>query len=204
MRKLIIVRIVHTPADMGTMKDGLMKEGMAKLGKERWLENQRMIEKFWAEAEQEIDDLGLDYRRVRVYQDGLPVGGELAKKIVDETAEKGSKNYRIVRKMMENGAVLEATESPDLLIQEYGYITAILTARTPGEKSEATRGYDRGKDELMRKRDAYIANRINSTLKDGETGLLFIGAAHNVRPGLAPDIEVTDMTQDASAPHQSG
>jgi hypothetical protein len=204
MRKLIIVRIVHTPADMGTMKDGLMKEGMAKLGKERWLENQRRIEKFWAEAEQEIDDLDLDYRKVRIYQDGLPVGGEMAKKIVDETAEKGSMNYRIVRKMMARGAALEATESPELLIEEYRHIKAILTARTPDEKMEAAGGYDRIKDELMRKRDAYIAGRINSTLKDGETGVLFIGAAHNVRPGLAPDVEVTDMTEDASAPHQSG
>ena len=204
MRKLIIVRIVHTPADMGTMKDGLMKEGMAKLGKERWLENQRMIEKFWAEAAQEIDDLGLDYGKVRIYQDGLPVGGEMARKIVDETAEKGSMNYRIVRKMMARGAALEATESPELLIEEYRHIKAILTAQTPGEKTEAARDYDRIKDELMRKRDAYIANRINSTLKDGETGFLFIGAAHNVRPGLAPDIGITDMTEDASTPHQSG
>jgi hypothetical protein len=204
MRKLIIVRIVHTPADMGTMKDGLMEEGMAKLGKEKWLENQRRIAKFWVEAGQEIDGLDLDYRKVRVYQDGLPVGGEMAKKIVDETAEKGSMNYRIVRKMMDRGAVVEATESPELLIEEYRHIKAILAARTPEEKMEAVRSYDRIKDELMRKRDAYIANRIDSTLKDGETGVLFIGAAHNVRPELAPDIEVTDMTEDASAPHQSG
>jgi hypothetical protein len=204
MRKLILVRIVHTPADMGTMKDGLMKEGMAKLGAERWQENQRRIEKFWAEAGQEIDELGLDYRTVRVYQDGLPVGGDLARKIVDETAEKGSMNYRIIRKMMAGGATLEATESPELLIREYNHIKAILAAGTPEEKKEAARSYDRSKDELMLKRDKYIADRINSTLKDGETGVLFIGASHNVRPWLAPDIEITDLTQDVSTPLQSG
>ncbi len=46
MRKLILIRIVHTPADMGSVKDSLEMEGVAKIGKQRWEENQRKIEKF--------------------------------------------------------------------------------------------------------------------------------------------------------------
>jgi hypothetical protein len=38
-----------------------------------------------------------------------------------------------------------------------------------------------------------MANRINATLLTGETGLLFIGVAHNVEPYLAPDIFVRRM-----------
>lgn len=193
MRKLILVRIVHSPADMGSMQDGLMEEGVAKLGKERWLENQRKIEKFWEETEKEIDSLGLDLSKVRIYQDGMPCGGDLALKIVRETAEKGSKNYQIIWKLLERGAVIEATESPVFLLKEYEQVKSIVSARTPQEKASAIKRYDAEKDELMRKRDEYIAKQIDRTLKDGETGLLFIGASHDVSKYLAGDIEVKRM-----------
>lgn len=193
MRKLILIRIVHTSSDMGSMGDGLVKEGMAKMGREKWLENQRKIEKFWDELEKEIDGLGLDYSKTRIYQDGLPCGGELGLRIVRETADKGSKNYQIVRKLIERGAAIEATESPELLRKEYEHIKALITAKTPEEKADATRRYDQIKDELMQERDAYIAKAIDISLKGDETGVLFIGAVHNVIPELAKDIEVKSL-----------
>jgi len=193
MRRLILIKIVHTSADMGSMGEGLVKEGMAKMGREKWLENQGKIEKFWDDLEKEIDGLGLDYSKTRIYQDGLPCGGELGLRIVRETADKGSKNYRIVRKLIERGAVIEATESPELLRKEYEHIKALITAKTPEEKADAARRYEQIKDELMQERDAYIAKAIDISLKDDETGLLFIGAAHNVIPRLAKDIEVKSL-----------
>ncbi len=193
MRKLILIKIVHTSTDMGSMGEGLVKEGMAKIGREKWLENQRKIEKFWDDLEKEIDAIDLDYSRTRIYQDGLPCGGELGLRIVRETADKGSKNYRIVRKLIERGATVEATESPDLLRKEYEHIKALITAITPEEKADAARRYEQIKDELMQERDAYIAKAIDISLKDDETGLLFIGAAHNVIPMLAKDIEVKSL-----------
>jgi hypothetical protein len=193
MRKLILIRIVHTSADMGSMGEGLVKDGMAKMGREKWLENQRKIEKFWDDLETEIDGLGLDYSKTKIYQDGLPCGGELGLKIVRETADKGSKNYRIVRKLIERGAVIEATESPELLRKEYEHIKALITAKTPEEKADAARRYDRIKDELMQERDAYIAKAIDISLKDDGPGVLFIGAFHNVIPELAKDIEVKSL-----------
>jgi hypothetical protein len=193
MRKLILIRIVHTSSDMGSMGEGLVKEGMAKMGREKWLENQRKIEKFWDELEKEIDALNLDYSKTRIYQDGLPCGGELGLRIVRETADKGSKNYQIVRKLIERGAAIEATESPELLRKEYEHIKALITARTPEEKADAVRRYEQIKDELMQERDAYIAKAIDISLNDNETGVLFIGAVHNVIPELAKDIEVKSL-----------
>lgn len=190
MRKLILIKIVHTSADMGSMGEGLVKDGMAKMGREKWLENQGKIEKFWDDLEKEIDGLCLDYSKTRIYQDGLPCGGELGLKIVRETADKGSKNYQIVRKLIERGAVIEATESPELLRKEYEHIKALITAGTPEEKADAALRYDQIKDKLLQERDAYIAKAIDISLKDDETGVLFIGAFHNVIPELAKDIEV--------------
>ncbi len=193
MRRLILIKIVHTSTDMGSMGEGLVKEGMAKIGREKWFENQRKIEKFWDDLKKEIDGLGLDYSKTRIYQDGLPCGGELGLKIVRETADKGSKNYQIVRKLNERGATVEATESPELLRKEYEHIKTLITARAPEEKADAARRYDQIKDELLQERDAYIAKAIDISLKDDETGLLFIGAVHNVIPKLAKDIEVKSL-----------
>ncbi len=193
MRRLFVVRIVHTSADMGSMSEGLIKEGIAKLGREKWIENQRKIENFWNDVEKEIDSLNLDYSKTRIYQDGLPCGGELGLKIVRETADKGSRNYLIVRNLIEKGETIEATESPELLRKEYEHIKAIVTAESEKEKAEAIQKYEQIKDELMRERDDYIANAIDITLKDGETGVLFIGAAHNVVSKLPKDIEVKSL-----------
>ncbi|MCG7850812.1 MAG: hypothetical protein MIO93_16765 [ANME-2 cluster archaeon] len=193
MRKLFLIKIVHTTADMGSVGQELIKEGMAKLGNEKWIENQRLIENFWNELETEIDALGLDYSMIRIYQDGLPCDGEMGLRIVRKTAEKGSRNYQIIRNLVERGAAIEATESPDLLRKEYEHIKAIISAETPDEKTVVTRRYEQVKDELIQERDAYIANAIDATLGTNETGLLFIGVAHNVMPLLAKDIEVTNL-----------
>jgi len=190
MRKLIIIRIVHAPTDMGSASGALEKAGISTLGRQRWLENQKKIENFWLELEAEVDGLGLDMKKLRIYQDGLPCAGALGERIVRETAAKGSKNYQIVQKLMDRGAKIEATESADLLRQEYGYIKALLDAKTNEERQIAEERYNLVKDKLLEERDLFIARAIEATLEEGETGLLFIGASHNVLPKIAGDIEV--------------
>lgn len=190
MRKLIVIRIVHSPTDMGSASASLEKAGISTLGKQRWQENQKKIESFWLDLEKEVDDLGLDVGKLRIYQDGLPCAGALGERIVRETAAKGSKNYQIVQKLMDRGAKIEATESADLLRQEYGYIKALLEAKTDEVKRMAEERYNQVKDKLLEDRDLFIARAIDATLAEGETGLLFIGASHNVLPKIAGDIEV--------------
>ncbi|MCK9585443.1 hypothetical protein [Methanothrix soehngenii] len=190
MRKLIVIRIVHSPTDMGSASASLEKAGISTLGKQRWQENQKKIESFWLDLEKEVDDLGLDVGKLRIYQDGLPCAGALGERIVRETAAKGSKNYQIVQKLMDRGAKIEATESADLLRQEYGYIKALLEAKTDEMKRMAEERYNQVKDKLLEDRDLFIARAIDATLAEGETGLLFIGASHNVLPKIAGDIEV--------------
>jgi len=190
MRKLIIIRIVHTPFDMGSAKDGLEREGIAKMGKNGWEENLRRIERFWDDVEREVESLATEREKLHIYQDGLPCAGELGERIVKETAARGSRNYQIIQRLMDRGTRIEATESPELLKQEYSYIKALLESKTGEEKRAAEARYNQVKDELLEKRDAFIARSIDSTLKEGETGLLFIGASHNVLPKISKDIEV--------------
>lgn len=190
MRRLIVIRIVHAPSDMGSASSGLEKDGISALGKQAWEENQKKIERFWQELETEVDCLDLEMSKLHIYQDGLPCAGELGERIVRETATKGSRNYQIVQKLMDRGARIEATESVELLRQEYRYIKTFLDAETPQARAAAEADYNQVKDKLLEERDAFIAAAIDSTLKDDETGLLFIGASHHVQQWLAKDIEV--------------
>ena len=195
MRKLVYVRIVHTSADMGTLSEELVQLAISKIGKEKWEENQKLIEKFWDELEKEIFQLNLDFKHTRIYQDGLPCEGEIGMKIINSTAELGSKNYQIIEKLVVKGAKVVATESPQLLIEERNLLLETLNNSSTAEKDEAKKKYDSKKDILLEQRDAYIASRINNTLEDGKTGILFIGAEHNVIPKLAHDIEVLDLVK---------
>ncbi len=53
--------------------------------------------------------------------------------------------------------------------------------------------------QILEKRDAFIAQSIDSTLKDGETGLLFIGASHYVLPKVPKEIDVKLLNSSNSS-----
>lgn len=195
MRKLVYVRIVHTSADMGSLGEELIQETISKIGRKKWEENKRLIEKFWEELEKEIFQLNLDLEHTIIYQDGLPCGGEMGMKIVHNTAELGSKNYQIIEKMVAKGAKITATENPELLIEERNLLLEILKDSSTKEKKEAKMKYIAKKELLLEQRDAYIASRINKTLNNEQTGILFIGAEHNVISKLDDDIEVLDLVK---------
>jgi hypothetical protein len=195
MRKLVYVRIVHTSVDMGSLSEKLQKEMISRIGKDKWEETQRMIRKFWDELEKELFDLDLDFEHTKIYQDGLPIGGEVGVKIVHNTADLGSQNYRLIERLLENKAKIVATESPELLIEERNLQMDIYNSSTPEEREKAKKRYETREKILLQARDEYIASRINSTLIDGETGILFIGAEHNVIPWIDRDIKVIDLVR---------
>ena len=72
----------------------------------------------WNDIRRAIEALGLDFRRVRIYQDGLPVCGK-EEQIVRELAGAGSLNHQLVLELAGKGAALVGTEDPQLLIREY-------------------------------------------------------------------------------------
>ena len=60
--------------------------------------------------------------------------------------------------------------------------------------AEEGAGFFRSADgTLLEERDAYIAGRIDSTLAEGETGLLFMGMAHKVVRRLPRDVTVIPL-----------
>lgn len=49
---------------------------------------------------------------------------------------------------------------------------------------------------LANERDTFVAHRIAATLQEGEVGILFMGAYHDVVSKLPPDIQVEPLTEN--------
>lgn len=190
VRSLIYVPIVHTEKDMGTLASQMKESFVSEFGEEGWHEHWEAIHQMWDGLKAKIRQLKLDYAKVRLYQDGLPTCG-FEEKIVRDLAQRGSKNHLLLIWLMEQGATIEGTEDPNLLIQEYGHIKKILSATTEDDKKSAIKEYESMAKELLQKRDQFIGKRIEETLKVGETGLLFLGMLHGVDEILSKEIKVS-------------
>ena len=192
MKKLIYIPIVHNKADLGSLGSQLSVEGEKRYGASRWKNHLEQVEKSWDDIESEIfrQVKKKSSDKIKIYQDGLPVVDEIGIKIVKETAEKGSKNYSIIDRLLAKGAKLELAENKELLIKEYHLLSDLSKAGTPENQLESYVKYQQISQELLTSRDQFIANQINMTLKDGEIGIAFFGAAHSIIDKLDKKIKV--------------
>jgi len=189
-RTLLYFPIIHTQADMGALSESVRKVTLQKLGERVWRQKINLVKRFWSDVENILNKLSLSYAQTRVYQDGLPVCGKELD-IVTELAMKGSPNHQILVRLMEKGATVMGTESAELLIEEYHLIKKILET---GDVKDAIAIEVRQKaasDLLLKKRDEFIAARIDQTLQARETGILFLGMLHNISALLPEDMEVS-------------
>lgn len=184
MRNLIIIKIFTS--FRGVSIAPALQDGMEPFAKKE----QQEIQNFWDETERKIEALNLDWNKARIYQEGLPLARpELIAKIIERSAQL-SRNYEIIRNLISKGATVEGTENLDLLLVEHGSFKAFREAKSEEERKKAAEDYTRIKGDLLARRDSFIAERINITLSEGETGILFIGAYHNVDSKLPKNIVV--------------
>src|SRR3989304_2957356 len=188
MRTLIVIPIIHTEQDMGSLLERIKQEYVTRYGHEKWTEHLKSIDEVWIGIRQMISALELPYASVRLYQDGLPLCGKEAD-IVKDVAAQGSKNHQLLVELMEQGARLMGTEDPRLLLQEYQFHQGALGGGSPGHENQRE---DQSR-KLLSGRDRFIAGRINATLSAGEIGLLFVGMVHSVEPLLDADILVRHL-----------
>ena len=195
MRRLIHIPIVHSQTDLGSVQERVRQAYVEKGGEEAWKASREALAEFWNALEIAMDRLPVDFTKLRLYQDGLPVCG-LEEKIVRDLAQQGGTNYRILLKLKGRGAKIEGTEDPDLLRKEYELIMAGV------HTGAGSLGADAAKDgnaevlrDLLERRDRFIAQRIDRTLQAGETGILFLGALHRAA-GMLPDtIQVMSLSE---------
>lgn len=177
-RKLLIVPIVHTKEDMGSL-GGRIPVGNGYSS---------MTQKFWEEVKARLKKYINGAKRLKVYQDGLPdTKMELVDRIIEDVE---SPNYKLLRLLKEKGAKVLGTEDPRLIRKEYEFIYQIFGAKDEETKNRIRKVYEGQGSELLARRDSYIAGRIDRTLKKGDLGILFIGAAHEVVTKLPKDIQI--------------
>ena len=193
MRRLIYIPIIHGEIDMGSLADRLKEEYIAKFGEDKWREYLNVADELWNEIRMRLERLNLDYKKVKLFQDGLPKSGK-EMDIVRELGEKGSANYKLLLNLIEKGAQLIGTEDPQLLIREYNHVKDIVKETGVADGSERLEKYREIGALLLSERDGYIAGRINESLEQGETGILFIGIAHKVDKRLPEDIKTEYLT----------
>ena len=195
MRKLIYVPVVHTQADMGSLQSAVKREFLARYGEDDWQKLDEAVREFWEGLQQRIAQLQLEYPKTYVYQDGLPVCGKEVR-IVTELAQQGSRNHRLVLWLVERGANLVGTESPELLLEEYDLLRKVFSAPDAGHRTAAATAYNERAGELLAQRDEYVRRRIDDTLPDEGVGVLFIGLTHHVDEGLPDDIRVAYLVHN--------
>ena len=188
-RRLIWIPIIHTEADLGNMAESVRNLYVRKMGRAKWAKHVADIDRIWRQIRARIEGMHLDYSKVRLFQDGLPVCGH-EEQIVRDLARAGSQNHQLLADLMEQGATIMGTESPDLLLEEYNLARETLVASDRRESPEAAARRGALSKTILEKRDRYIGARIAETLQPGETGLVFLGMLHSLAGRLPPDIEV--------------
>jgi hypothetical protein len=155
------------------------------------------VNQFWLDLRDAMMAWGQDFSMVQVYQDALPIGpnpeSNIEQRIVEDLAAKNSENHKLLKWMIQAGARLIGTEDPSLLVEEYELAQKLLLFYK-NDQSGGQFGFgqhcDRQK-EVLSKRDAFIAKRIDETLLCDHQGVVFLGMAHRLECCLADDIEVS-------------
>lgn len=191
MRKLIYVPIIHLSADLGELASEIKKRGRSLTSDKDWRGHEKAVLGFWDSIDHYFNSL--EVKKFKIYQDGLVADGEIGVKIISDGIKKGSRNFEIVSKLINGGAQLVRTEDFPLVKKEYEYLMNIIKSKKKFKKLLHALIYKFRKKKLLKQRDGFIAQNINKTLEPGETGILFLGADHEIVPRLPEDIEVIEL-----------
>jgi hypothetical protein len=190
-RRLIWIPIIHTPEDLGKLRGSVRDHHIGRQGAKGWNAHVRAVGEFWREVRRRVERLDVPPSKLRLYQDALPVCG-FEERIVRELAQTGGANHRLLAALMDRGASLTGTESPQLLVEEYELNRKALDNQPVDDLETRSQA-------LLEARDHFIAERIARTLQPGETGLIFLGMAHSLENRLPEEIAVEKIDL-ASAP----
>jgi len=139
--------------------------------------------KYWEQVEKQVAELALKLGEVnRVYHELVAASGEEGLKTVADLSEKSRK---IVGDCLEKQAQLEPVEDNDILTEFMDWSRCLIIGlQNPRVMSRVYDSYL----EAGKKRNEYIARKIDETLKENEIGLLLMRENHQVQ--FPADIQV--------------
>ena len=195
MRTLIYIPIIHSGADMGSMATELTRKGVDEFGIEFWETHVDTVNKYWEIISQCCDTIDLVDKVVKIYQDGMVVDGEIALKIMEESVKSGSRNYEIISKLVRRGAIIVRTEDLSLVKKELEMLKSIPSSGALIIKLIKIFWFKIIRSKLLNQRDKFIAGRIAATLEPNETGIIFLGAYHDILKKLPKDIVIKEFKE---------
>lgn len=187
---LLYVPVLHTPQEARGI-DHTFQSGSAQQAVPPNLgDHDQSVREMWAGIARKLNEANLSWPMVRVYQDALPVCG-MENDIISVLAAHGSLNHQLLMDLVGRGARLEGTEDAELLAQEHEYLSALIAFGAGRPEQSAFEAYQAKSKALMEQRDAFIAARIRSTIRDGELPLVFMGVRHQLDKQLDGDFMIT-------------
>ena len=146
-------------------------------------EGQAIYERYWEQARTQVDALAAGLNGLHhIYHESMVEGGEEGLAYLQMA---DPRIYALVQVRCLAGAVLEATESVELVTESIDLQRCLMIPLT--NEGIATR-LQEWLAESTRSRYDYIARQIEQTLQPDETGLLLINERHQVQ--FPTDIEV--------------
>jgi tRNA splicing ligase len=139
--------------------------------------------KYWEQVEKQIAELESKLGKVNIiYHELVPTAGEAGCQAVKELSDK---SYKIIQACLDKGAQLEAVEEGDLLTEFMDWSRCLIVGlQNQRVLSKVYESYL----EVGKKRNEYIAAKIEETLKKDEIGILLMRENHQVQ--FPSDIQV--------------
>ena len=142
-----------------------------------------VLQNYWEQMQTQVEALeaalgGLQH----IYHESLTVGGDEG---LEQLGAADQRSHGFITSKTQSGAVLEATEDMDVLLETLDLQRCMmipLASASVGSKLQEWHS------ESNRQRYEHIANQIDSTLGENETGLLLISERHQVQ--FPTDVEV--------------
>jgi len=140
-------------------------------------------ETYWSEIKSRVSDLQAKLGKInKIYHELVDASGKKGLEVIKNL---NKKSYQIVKTLFQEGAVLEAVEDGNLVKESMDWARCLAIYL---QSERALKKIYQFYIEVMQERDAYIAKRIDKTLKDNEIGILFIRENNNVK--FPSDIEI--------------
>jgi len=147
-------------------------------------------ELYWKQTSEQVANLESKIGITkRVYHEAIASGGEEGLRLLEKL---NPSSYQITRDKCQAGAELEATEDKELADESMDWERHLLIGFLTQKVAQIVSNFYL---EAQKKRYEYIGQKIDETLKDGETAILFIRENHRVQ--FAPDIEVFSVAPPA-------
>lgn len=193
MSNILYVPIIHSDVEIENVLSSTCSYKTQVLsGENEETSSSFLIKGMWIEIQQKLELFNLNWEKVRIYQESLPVCGEEIK-IVQVLANKNSYNHKLIVELVKRGAKLEGTEDQRLLLRTYELLShAFLSSN--GKRKISMDSYRMVNEGRLTTRDRFIAMHIKQTLKEDETGLVFMGIVHKLDQLLKRDYAITYVT----------